>query len=226
MTDQIRLSENGGTLRSRIELWEKEHASEYPEEIRRLFADKIEEILKSGILSKSPRVGQAIPDFELKTVEGIPVRLGEKVQEGPVILNFYRGSWCPFCTLEFQALLEALPHFRSRGASVLAISPQVVETNIIPVEAGGGFINLSDRGNEVARRFGLVYPLGDEIRKVYSDFGIRLEYLNADDRYEVPVPASYVVDREMKIRYAFASADLTERAEPETLLREVAAIEV
>ena len=224
MTDQKNLSESGGTLRSRIEFWAQKHASEYPAEILRLFAEKTEEILRSGILSNSPKVGPTIADFELKTAEGIPVSLGDKIKEGPVILNFYRGSWCHFCTLEFQALLEALPHFRSRGASVLAISPQVIGTNVIPAEAGGGFINLSDRGNEVARRFGLVYPLGDAIRNVYRDFGIRLEELNADDSYEVPVPASYVVDREMRIRYAFASADLTDRAEPETLLKEVAAI--
>lgn len=169
-------------------------------------------------------IGQKVDDFELQSSDGSTIRLSEKVKDGPVILNFYRGSWCHYCTLEFQTLLEKLPQFQSRGAAILAISPQVNETTKIPTKAAGGFINLSDRGNEVARRFGLVYPLGHEIRKVYEGFGIRLDILNGDDSYEVPVPASCVVNSDMSIRYAFTSADLTERAEPETLLAEVAAL--
>ena len=224
MATQENHGEHSAPLREKIEIWAKKHAAEYPPEVLQLFADKSEEVLKSGILSKSPVIGQTVEDFELQSPDGSTVRLSEKVKEGPVILNFYRGSWCHFCTMEFQLLLEKLPQFQSRGASILAISPQVNETIQIPGEAARGFINLSDRGNEVARRFGLVYPLGDEIRKVYEAFGIRLDILNEDDRYEVPVPASYVVDREMTIRYAFASVDLTERAEPETLLAEVAAL--
>ena len=98
------------------------------------------------------------------------------------------------------------------------------DTREIPESATQVFVNLSDRGNEIARRFGLVYPLGDEIRKVYEALGIRLDELNEDDSYEVPVPASYLIDQDMTIRYAFASADLTERAEPEVLLEEVAAL--
>ncbi len=224
MTAQENSSEQGGPLRSKIEGWARDHAADYPAEIQQLFADKTEEVLKSGIVSRSPQPGHVVADFELEASDGTTVSLSEKVKGGPVILNFYRGSWCHYCTIEFQELLEALPQFRSRGASVLAISPQVVDTREVPEEAAGGFINLSDSGNAVARQFGLVYPLGDEIRKVYETFGIRLDVLNADDSYEVPIPASYVIDSDMTIRYAFASADLTERAEPETLLEEVAEI--
>lgn len=221
MTDS---HEPSGPLRTKIEVWAEKHAKEFPPAVLQLFADKTEEVLKSGILSKSPKVGEKVEDFELKTADGGTVKLSEKVKDGPVILNFYRGSWCHFCTLEFQELLATVPQFRSRGASVLAISPQVNDTREIPESAAEVFVNLSDRGNEVARRFGLVYPLGDEIRKVYEALGIRLDSLNEDDRYEVPVPASYLIDREMTIRYAFASADLTERAEPEVLLREIAGL--
>lgn len=217
-------SESQGTLRAKIESWAQKHADDFPAAVLQLFANKTEEVLKSGILSRSPKVGDRVEDFELETSDGAVVKLSEKVKDGPVILNFYRGSWCHLCTLEFQELLATVPQFRARGASVLAISPQVNDTREIPVSAGGVFVNLSDRGNEVARRFGLVYPLGDEIRKVYEALGIRLEALNEDDSYEVPVPASYLVDRDMTVRYAFASADLTERAEPDILLQEIAAL--
>jgi len=224
MTNQDNFQDPVGPLRSKIEVWANKHAAEFPAEVLQLFARKTEEVIKSGILSQSPKIGEKVDDFELKTPDGVVVKLSEKVKEGPVILNFYRGSWCHFCTLEFQELLETVPEFRSRGASVLAISPQVNDTREIPESAAQVFVNLSDRGNEIARRFGLVYPLGDEIRKVYEALGIRLDALNGDDTYEVPVPASYLIDHDMTIRYAFASADLTERAEPEILLEEVAAL--
>ena len=211
-----------GPLREKIAAWSKKHASEYPAEIIKLFADKSEEVLKSGILSATPKAGDEIPDFTLESSCSENIRLSDQLQSGPVILNFYRGSWCHFCTLEFQSLLESLPRFRSHGSSILAISPQVVDTNELPAEVGGDFINLKDLGNRVARQFGLVYPLGEQIRKVYQDLGVYLEVLNEDDSYEVPVPASYLVDRDRIVRYAFASADLTERAEPEVLLGELA----
>jgi peroxiredoxin len=216
-------SEPTATLRSKIDVWAQKHATEYPREVLELFAKKTEDLLKSGIVSNSAQVGSVVSDFALPANDGMTVRLSEKVREGPVILSFYRGTWCHFCTVEFHALLETIPQFRSRGASVLAISPQVRETFDVPAHSHG-LVNLSDRSNRVARNFGLVYPLGDDIRRIYEGFGIRLDILNEDDRYEVPIPATYIIDGKMTIRYAFASVELTERAEPTALLAEVEAV--
>lgn len=211
------------SLRDRIDSWSAENASDFPPEIRQLFAKKTEELLKSDILGTCLKDGQAAPDFELPDSDGVPVRLGDTVRKGPVILSFYRGTWCPYCTLEFGALLESVPRFRERGAAaVLAISPQVLNRHENP--GVSGFIDLSDPGNRVARQFGLVYPLGDEIRRVYENFGVRLAELNADESFEVPIPATYVVDQDFRIRYASANADVTERAEPELLLERLSLI--
>jgi peroxiredoxin len=211
------------SLRGRIDSWSAEHASDFPPEIRQLFADKTEEILKSGILTTCVRDGQTVPDFELPDSAGMPVRLGETIDHGPVILSFYRGTWCPYCTLEFRALLESMPRFRARGAAaVLAVSPQILDRHENP--GVSGFVDLSDAGNRVARQFGLVFPLGEEIRKIYENFGIRLEELNGDQSFEVPIPATYIVDQDFRIRYASANADITERAEPELLLESLSLI--
>lgn len=205
------------TLRERIDEWSTAHAADFPAEVRQLFADKTEEILRSGILNTCLRDGQTAPDFELPDSGGNPVRLAETIEKGPAILSFYRGAWCPYCTLEFQALLETMPRFRDRGAgAVLAVSPQIHDRRETP--GIDGVIDLADAGNRVARQFGLVYPLGDEIQKVYANFGIRLEELNEGSGDEVPIPATYIVDRDFTIRYAHASADITDRAEPESLL--------
>jgi len=208
-----------GPLRDKIEVWAQKHAAEFPAEVLELFAKKSEEVIGSNILDTSPKVGQIVADFQLQTHEGTTVILSEQAKIGPVILNFYRGAWCHFCNLEFQTLLATMPRFQKHGASVLAVSPQINESNLVPGDIEGVFINLIDRGNQLARNFNLVYPLGDEIRKVYERFGIFLNKLNGDESYEVPVPASYIIDQNLMIRYAFTSADLTERAEPDVLLK-------
>lgn len=204
------------SLREKIETWSALHAEDYPPEVRKIFAEKTEEVLKSDILSKTPPAGDLAPDFTLPTSTGTLVNLREMTKYGPVILNFYRGTWCPYCNIEFESLLASMPQFRSHQASVLAVSPQVLDRNSEPVEAD--FLDLCDQGNKVAGKFGLVYPLGDKIKAVFQQFGILLEELNQDAAYEVPVPATYVIDKEMRIRYARAEADIMERAEPREIL--------
>ncbi len=204
------------SLREQIDAWSREHAADFPPEVTRLFAEKTEELLQSDILSQVRKVGDFSPSFELPDTAGRVVGLDGQLQKGPVILSFYRGTWCPYCNIEFQALLRTMPGFQVRHASVLAISPQVRERHTDP--RVDGFLDLADRGNLVAREFGLVYPLGDRIRKVYRQFGIFLEHLHEDESYEVPIPATFIVDRDRRIRYAHASGDITERAEPGELL--------
>jgi len=208
------------SLRERIEAWSAEHAADFPEEVQRIFARKTEEVLQSGIVDRALGSGDTAPDFSLPGLDGQGVRLGEELERGPVILSFYRGSWCPYCNIEFLALLDTVPRFHSRGAAVLAISPQVNNRRDNPGVAG--FADLADAENRVARQFGLVYPLGEEIRSIYRRFGLSLLDYNGDDSHEVPIPATYLVDRDFTIRYAHAHADITERAEPATLLEQVA----
>ncbi|MEM6280278.1 MAG: peroxiredoxin-like family protein [Verrucomicrobiota bacterium] len=184
--------------------------------MQRIFAAKTQEIIGSKLPETCLSTGDEAPDFAVTNTEGESIRLREKLERGPAVLSFYRGTWCPYCNLEFAALLHQLPKFRDRKAAVLALSPQVKERREDVVMVG--FEDLCDQGNEVARSHGLVYPLGEEIAKIYEGFGIHLESLNGDDSLELPLPATYIVDREARIRYAFTSGDITERAEPGELV--------
>lgn len=204
------------SLRDRILAWSEEHAADFPVEVQQLFARKTEEILRSGILDQCLKEGEHAPDFELKDSRGQVIRLSDQLAKGPVILSFYRGTWCPYCNLEFVALLEAMPRFESRKASVLAISPQVRDRRSDPAIVG--FYDLCDRDNAVARKFGLVHSVGSEIEEVYQNFGIRLDQLNDSAGGEIPIPATYLIDHEGVIRYAHANADIVERAEPSELI--------
>ncbi|MEM6278213.1 MAG: peroxiredoxin-like family protein [Verrucomicrobiota bacterium] len=210
------------SLSEQIQQWNAEHASEFPEEVQRIFAAKTQEIIGSKLPDTCLSTGDDAPDFAVTNTAGESIRLREKLERGPAILSFYRGTWCPYCNIEFAALLDQLPEFRSRKAAVLALSPQVKERREDVVMVG--FEDLCDRGNEVAHSYGLVYPLGEEIAKIYQGFGIHLESLNGDASLELPLPATYIVDREAKIRYAYTSGDISERAEPSELVDVLATI--
>jgi peroxiredoxin len=220
MNPQPETSENAGTLRDQIDAWSLEHAADFPPEVQSLFAEKTEKLIESGILERTAKTGDQIGDFTLTDHRGEPVTLSERAAQGPVVLSFFRGSWCPFCRLEFESLVSNVPRFQSKGVTILAISPQLTPF-ASPGSICDGLFSLSDPGNLIARRFGLVYPLGEKIRSVYQRFGIRLEALNGDDSYEVPIPATYLLDQDLSIRYAYASVNFTERAEPRDLLTEV-----
>ncbi|MDF1849694.1 MAG: peroxiredoxin-like family protein [Verrucomicrobiales bacterium] len=204
------------SLRERIDAWSRDHASDFPEEVQNLFARKTEEVLRSGILDRCLQEGDRAPDFSLPSVTGEEIRLSEILEKGPVILSFYRGTWCPYCNLEFVSLLEAMPQFQSRKATVLAISPQMRNRREDPAILG--FHDLCDHDNRVAKEFGLVHAVGEEIEEVYRNFGIQLDHLNDSTQGEIPIPATYLIDQDYVIRYAHANADIVERAEPSELI--------
>ena len=173
----------------------------------------------SDIASQALTVGDTAPDFELPDATGQTVRLSDLLKQGPVVINFYRGEWCPYCNLELRAFQNLLPEFQQAGATLVAISPELPDHSLSVTEKHSlEFAVLSDVGNQVSRQYGLVFTLDASLRPIYQNFGIDLPASNGDDSYELPLPATYVIDRSGHIRYAFAEADYTQRAEPQDVL--------
>ncbi len=186
--------------------------------MRRVLASKIEE----GALG----VGDRCSEFELSDAEGQPVSLAGLLNSGPLVLSFYRGGWCPYCNLELRALHRLLPELRRAGAQLVAVTPELPDVAAkTALKQEIDFPVLSDQGQEVARSWGLVYTLDPELRGMYDEFGIDLAASNGDSSGELPIPATYVIDRQGIIGFAFASADHTRRAEPHEVLRAVQALE-
>ena len=160
-------------------------------------------------------VGDVAPDFELANASGGTTHLSEMLASGPVVLTFYRGSWCPYCNTELRKLQAALPDVEAARARMIAVSPQTPDSSMTIVERQKlTFPVLSDPGNRVAREFGLVFAVGDDVRETYGAYGIDLEKSNGDDSWELPVPATYVIAPDRTITYAFVEADYTKRADP------------
>ena len=108
---------------------------------------------------------------------------------------------------------------RELGATLVAVSPQTPDNSLSTMERNYlEFEVLSDVGNKLARQFGIVFQLPVELRPIYASYGLDLLSVNADDTYELPLTATYVIDRDRKIRFAFVDADYTKRMEPEEIV--------
>jgi peroxiredoxin len=166
------------------------------------------------------KVGARAPDFSLKDAQGNVVTLSEALKQGPVILAFYRGAWCPYCNLQLKLLSETLPQFMHYGAQLIAVTPQLPDKSLKQVnKAGYPFAILSDLDSQVMRDYNLYFEVPPELSEVYKHaFGLDLADYNGAGRYVLPVPGTFVIDSRGIIRGAFAKTDYTQRMEPSVIL--------
>ncbi len=169
--------------------------------------------------ARAVTVGRAAPEFSLPDVHGKLVSLSTLLTRGPVVISFYRGGWCPYCNLELRALNACLDDIQALGANLVAISPQTPDQSLSTAEKQNlRFAVLSDKGNVVARSYGLVFTLPERLRPIYQSFGIDVPASNGDTTWELPLPATYVVDQRGVIRADFLNADYTRRMEPADII--------
>ena len=165
--------------------------------------------------------GDVAPDFALPNSQGEEVALHALLNKGSVVIAFYRGTWCPYCNRELRALQNYLEDIQKKGATLVAISPQKPDFTLSTVEKRNlTFEVLSDVGNKIARKFKLTYRMPVVERGFFHATGHRsLEKYNGDDSYELPLPATYVVDQSGVIVYAFVNHDFRKRMPAKELLR-------
>ncbi len=189
------------------------------------FAVLLEELarLRSATwLRGALRAGDLAPDFALPDMPHPQLRLSELLRDGPVVLKFYRGRWCPFCALDLRALQRALPGLRRLGAELIALSPQSELETVFNRERDRlGFPMHADPGSAVARQFGIVYEVGDAVRRLYLAVGIDLADTQADASWTLPLPATYLIAPDRRIAWAHVDSDYLHRAEPAELLAEL-----
>ncbi len=174
-----------------------------------------ERLLGSGVGSQAKRTGDQAPDFALPNVHGQKVQLSDLLADGPVVLSFYRGGWCPFCNLEFRALSVILPEIRNLGATLVGVSPETPDNSLSTVEKNDlDFEVLSDFGNQVTREYGLLMQVYEEMRPLYLEWGLDIPAHNGDNSWELPLPATYVIDRNGIIQTDLVDKNYTHRMEP------------
>ncbi len=189
-----------------------------PTELKQVYTEGINAVVQSGILENAKQIGDQAPEFTLSNALGKQVSLSDYLKKGPVVLTWYRGGWCPYCNLTLHRLQEELPNFKAEGASLLALTPELPDKSISTAEKHElQFEVLSDVGNVVARDYGIVFKLTDEVAENYQK-NFDLHAYNGDASDELPLAATYVIDTNGVIRYAFLDAEYRNRAEPAEIL--------
>lgn len=190
-----------------------------PDEAKAAMAKGTAELAELGIADSSLKVGDTLPVFTLTNAVGETVAIQDLLKQGPLVIAFYRGGWCPYCNLELRALQQALPEIQATGANLVAIAPEPPDNSLSTREKNAlSFQVLSDIGNAVAKKFGLVFTLPEYLRPIYKGLGIDVAAHNGDNTFELPVPATYVVNTSGEIIHSFVNVDYTQREDPEHII--------
>jgi peroxiredoxin len=180
----------------------------------------VAELFGSGIEQRILPADSIAQEFSLPDNNNRIVRSADLLALGPLIINFFRGRWCPYCVTELEAWRDLYPALRERGALVIGISPQTQrQADFTASQHAIPFPLLTDAGCTVAEKFGLVWTVPPYLQRYYRSILLNIPFVNGDESWKLPLPATYVLSSEGKVLYAETHADFRVRPEPEEVLR-------
>jgi len=210
------------TLANNIQAFQDDFIPNIPEDTFNLLMAELQNLIDSGLADKSVNKGDQFPDFELGNANNETLSLSSLLTKGPLVISFYRGAWCPYCNLEINALQQKLPEITAAGGQLIAISPQIPDKSVDQISGANlTFEVLSDIGNKLAKQSGLVFTLPESLRPVYEAWQIDIPDHNADNSFELPMPATYIIGSDGIVHYAFINMDYTKRLEPDTIVEQL-----
>jgi peroxiredoxin len=193
-----------------------------PPETQAVHARVISDLKAARVSEVVLRVGSKAPSFGLKDHTSKTISSAESLTKGRLVICFFRGRWCPFCVGQLEAMNLIVSQIEEAGASLVAISPQTVQQSFFMVDQHKlRFPLLSDVGNQIARQFGLVYRVPEEQQAIFQRAFVNLPFANGDTSWELPIPATFIVDRDGTILYASADEDYAQRPEPDDILQQL-----
>lgn len=207
-------------LLEEIEKYQEAFKEKVPVDIRNIMLKATEDLKELSLNKNALKENDKAIDFCLPNAVNQTISLSEELKENNfVVINFYRGVWCPYCNLELKAFQTINDELKSLNAKLIAISPQTPDSSLTTKEKNElAFEVLSDKENKIAKEYGLVFSLAKELRPIYKQFGIDIESTNQEDSYELPMPATYIINKNQEIIYSFIDEDYTKRSEPQTIL--------
>ena len=210
------------SLNKNLQELHKEVLDSLPADISKDIIIENQKLFSNFLYEKALSTGSAAPDVSFLNQNLEPVSLQSLLGKGHVVLSFFRGTWCPYCSLELKYLADIHKQITDRGAQLIAASPelyQFVEEDIKKQHIV--YPIFTDLNNRVANEFGLVFELPPRYREIYQQLGIFLNVLHGDDKWILPVPATFIISKDGIIRATYVNADYTQRMEPEDILEEL-----
>lgn len=206
------------TLQDKLDAFKAQFKQQVPAEAFDAFSRSTRDLIDSGQAERALQAGDQVPDFTLPDSDRNEVSLNDLLSKGPVVISFYRGVWCPYCNIELKALEESASAIREMGATLIAISMQgAADSRKSQKDNNLTFPILTDKAGELAEKFGIRWTLQDYVIPVHSGFGVELPKIHGDGRWNLPMPARYVIDTDGSIAYAEVNPDYTRRPEPSDL---------
>jgi peroxiredoxin len=189
--------------------------AEYDQLVARLTAGEVG--------SEAPRPGDRMPPFLLTDPAGAMVSLESVLAEGPAVISFNRGHWCPFCALELEALATAHRSLAAMGARIVSIMPER-QAYTAPLQArfGDRIVVLTDLDNAYALSLGLAMWVGDGLRAMMAERGWSLDLFHGNQAWLLPLPATFVVGRDGLVQARFVDPDFRNRMDLDAILAAVA----
>jgi peroxiredoxin len=188
----------------------------------------VSDLFATGIEDRVLPVGAQAPAFTLQDAStGKPVNSTDLLALGPLVINFFRGRWCPYCVTELETWRDLYPQLRQRGALLVAISPQTTRQNNFTIEQHHlPFPLLADPGAAIAEKFGLAYTVPEPHRRYFQSILVNIPFNNAGLSYHnateaswrLPLPAVFVINQHNIITFSEAHADFRVRPEPTEVL--------
>jgi peroxiredoxin len=159
------------------------------------------------------KVGDMAPDFSAKDQDGKTINLKEALRKGPVIMLFYRGQWCPYCNKQMSHFSDSLSMLTAKGASVLAITPETAENVKKTIEkTKSTFPVLEDQGLVIMKMYKVNFAVDEKTITKYKGYGIDFDKANGVNGANLPVPATYIIGTDGKIKYVIFNTDYRKRA--------------
>lgn len=185
-----------------------------------LLYDKfVAHLVATGVGRAAPKLNELMPSFSLPNSMGLHIDLSDRLSSGPVVLNFMRGGWCPYCKAELRAWHDAMPRLEAVGGQFIAVSGEIgglaedTRCTLAPES-----IMLCDVDHGLALSLGLTFPLSAEMHQAYADYGLDLTAIYGDSGWLLPIPATFVIDRVGLVRFAHVDPDFRRRADPATVI--------
>ncbi len=210
------------SLAQNIQAFQDEFIPGIPANTLETLMAELQVLIDAGIAEKAVQQGHNFPAFALTNANNETRSLKNFLSQGPLVISFYRGAWCPYCNLEINALQQRLPEITAAGAQLVAISPQLPDKSVDQVASSQlTFDVLSDLENKLAKKCSLVFSLPESLRPIYAAWQIDIPGHNGDYSFELPIPATYIVDTNGDVRYAHVNMDYTKRLEPDVIIEQL-----
>lgn len=164
-------------------------------------------------------VGMKAPSALISTTDGDQIDMADFYGAAPLVVTFYRGGWCPYCTKALAQMNDAMPDITRAGAKVIAISPELPASGLkTRTDTNARYLLYSDHQGNASRAYNVRFDLAADVIEKYKGYGVDLSKMNADKAWSLPHPATFVIDTKGMVRYAYVNADYTKRVDPAEVL--------